>query len=770
MSNWRVNRRIRLAVIATIIIGLGAAIWSWTMADERNLSYTGYANISGPLLLEWSLTPAVTTPGQSVTLNATLTNRTKVTHTPSVAFHLPANLHLQPEIALPAGVSVNMQTNELDWLPVVSANGGAQSVSIALRVATADITQPEQAVTAVLTHESQEKSANALIWIGIPPQINTVSARSQVAVGQPVQLTADVTGPGPISQQWDLGDGRRVDVTDPLIVYPAAGIYQVNLRATNPLGSVSRQANITVVPHPAAQFTVDDENPGIGQIINFINQSGGQPPLTYAWDFGDGTMADSPNPSHQYNAPGLYQVHLIIQNSFGQSDAFWTVRVGDVPIADMVIPESAAVGVPLQAQAFGDDTITSYYWDMGDGRSYQGQQISHTYTRSGDFYVRLQASNEYGQTEIGRWLYINPGQLNTYLPLMQRNDSPVTQPIAQEQLNDGSDLVLEPVELNEPFSIAIVDLPDNIPPADALFFYINRTREQFGLPPLNLQPTLSTIAQQHVDDMALNHYTAHIGSDGSTPPDRYLYFGYPHGYAGEATAWGFEHAHEAVEFWINSPGHRRIILNRFATDVGVAFTFDYTAPNVWYWTAEFGNTFAPPELPDLRLQAPLPYTPPLEDELIQDAPLIEPLISDAVTYSWNWSQPLAADQQFVLYLQGEGRSVPLLTTRQAINNTYYALSAPAYPIVTIPGLYEWQVRLETVGGSVMAASERRPIFFAVDPNLIPTPTPTLTPTIAATPTPIPTSTPTPAPWPTPTELPPIPTQPALPVATTVSEP
>jgi uncharacterized protein YkwD len=351
------------------------------------------------------------------------------------------------------------------------------------------------------------------------------------------------------------------------------------------------------------------------------------------------------------------------------------------------------------------------------------------------------------------------------LPFVTGDETAVSQPVAIEQFDDGTGLVLEPVDLEAPFVIQPVDLPDTLSPAEELFFYINETRGQFGLPALNPQGTLSAVAQQHVDDMLLNQYTAHIGSDGSTPPERFLLFEYQQGYAGEATAWGFEQAYEAVEFWINSPGHRRIILNRYATDVGVAFTMDYAAPNVWYWTAEFGNAFAAPEVPDLRLQRPLPYTPPIEDEVVA-----ETLISDNVIYAWNWPRPLAADEQFVLYLHGEGSSMPLQTVLQPNNSTLYSVALPAYPIVRQAGVYEWQVRLEKTNGEVMAASERRPIYFAADPNLIPTatPIPTLIPTLLPTPTP--TSTPTPV-WPTPTELPPIPTQPVLPIATPIpSEP
>jgi hypothetical protein len=310
-----------------------------------------------------------------------------------------------------------------------------------------------------------------------------------------------------------------------------------------------------------------------------------------------------------------------------------------------------------------------------------------------------------------------------------------------------------------------VELPANLLPAEELFFYINWTREHFGLLPLDNQVTLNTIAQQHVDDMAFRSFTAHIGSDGSSPADRFLLYGYPNGYAGEATAWGFANAHEAVEFWINSPAHRRIILNRYATEVGVGFIVDYSAPNIWYWSAEFGNAFTAPPTPQLRLQLPLPYLPPADGE-----PAADSLISEAVTYRWNWPQPLTAEQEFVLYLHGSTGSIALTTTQQASDGSLYSLDIPAYPAVTIAGLYEWQIQLESANRSVIVTSERWPIQFAADPNLIPTATATLTPTLAPTPTPTPTSTPTPVPWPTATPPPPVPTQPSLPVATVIPEP
>lgn len=50
---------------------------------------------------------------------------------------------------------------------------------------------------------------------------------------------------------------------------------------------------------------------------------------------------------------------------------------------------------------------------------------------------------------------------------------------------------------------------------------INRDRQQHGLEPVEHDPIASIGAQRHTDDMAKHGYTAHWGSDGSVPEQRY---------------------------------------------------------------------------------------------------------------------------------------------------------------------------------------------------------------------------------------------------------
>jgi uncharacterized protein YkwD len=50
---------------------------------------------------------------------------------------------------------------------------------------------------------------------------------------------------------------------------------------------------------------------------------------------------------------------------------------------------------------------------------------------------------------------------------------------------------------------------------------VNRDRKQHGLPPVTWDETAAKAGKVHADDMAAHGYTAHLGTDGSVPEQRY---------------------------------------------------------------------------------------------------------------------------------------------------------------------------------------------------------------------------------------------------------
>jgi uncharacterized protein YkwD len=453
--------------------------------------------------------------------------------------------------------------------------------------------QPVRTFSVYLNPERGGSALSANYWVGLPPDVEILVEPAQPAVGQPVQLMAKAQGSGPLTQVWETGDGRLLEATDPVVVYPVAGTYEVRVRVANPLTAATATASVAVLAAPEAAFTPDDASPAVDQTVRFINHSGGLPPLSYLWDFGDGFSSNEREPTHAFGARGDYRVGLTVQSASGQDTFVWPLTVGAPPTLRAEIPGAADAGAEFVAQAFVDDFATAVRWDMGDGQQYEGSIVRHAYALGGDRTVVVRAESPFGTSEVRQTIAIRSSTTRAvFIPLLvfpAMSSDQVTPEQATTQSNVTAIAAERRYEAFEPVVLAPAPLSENASEAEQLFWYINEARRLHGLPPLTYVHNLSVAAQRHTEDMAVNQFTGHQGSDGSMPYERLPLYGYEGAYGGEATAWGFEDARLAVEFWVNSPSHRRIILNERALALGVGYTVDFKAPNVWYWVAEFGQ-------------------------------------------------------------------------------------------------------------------------------------------------------------------------------------
>ncbi|MFE6490117.1 CAP domain-containing protein [Streptomyces sp. NPDC057748] len=113
---------------------------------------------------------------------------------------------------------------------------------------------------------------------------------------------------------------------------------------------------------------------------------------------------------------------------------------------------------------------------------------------------------------------------------------------------------------------------------------VNRERRKAGCPPLKMNSGLKKAAQDHSAEMASRRDMSHTGSDGSAPDDRISRAGYDWHAYGENIARGYATPKSVVEGWMNSPGHRRNILNCAFKEIGVG----HARPGN-YWTQDFGT-------------------------------------------------------------------------------------------------------------------------------------------------------------------------------------
>ncbi len=101
--------------------------------------------------------------------------------------------------------------------------------------------------------------------------------------------------------------------------------------------------------------------------------------------------------------------------------------------------------------------------------------------------------------------------------------------------------------------------------------------------PLQWSDKLAQAAQKHADDMADNDFFDHAGSDKSTVVMRIEREGYLWRAAGENVAMGPRSVSQAVQGWLDSPGHCSNIMNGDFTQIGAALSH-----NGQYWVQVFG--------------------------------------------------------------------------------------------------------------------------------------------------------------------------------------
>lgn len=110
----------------------------------------------------------------------------------------------------------------------------------------------------------------------------------------------------------------------------------------------------------------------------------------------------------------------------------------------------------------------------------------------------------------------------------------------------------------------------------------NAQRAKNGLAALKADSTLSKVARTKSTDMQQKNYFSHTSPTYGSPFNMMQSFGVTYRTAGENIAKGQPSPEQVVNAWMNSEGHRRNILNKDYTHIGVGF-----ASNGNYWTQEF---------------------------------------------------------------------------------------------------------------------------------------------------------------------------------------
>ncbi|MDD3574426.1 MAG: PKD domain-containing protein, partial [Methanospirillum sp.] len=240
----------------------------------------------------------------------------------------------------------------------------------------------------------------------IPPEPDFEADRTRVPPKYPVTFK-DFTRNNPTDWFWDFGDGEITTTREPVHYFAEVGNYTITLTAYNAAAidgvNKTKEHYIEVTKNPIAGFTVDKVG-GILQSdvqIRFTDTSLNTDGVAYGWVFGDGPRgAISKNATHNYTAPGVYQVTHQVEKPFIAKDyAYETITILQKPEADFIAhPVSGKSPLTVQFEDRSRGFPTSWLWDFGDTVKSYDQNPVHVYSGSGNYSVSLSVFSDEGSS------------------------------------------------------------------------------------------------------------------------------------------------------------------------------------------------------------------------------------------------------------------------------------------------------------------------------------------------------------------------------------
>ncbi len=179
-------------------------------------------------------------------------------------------------------------------------------------------------------------------------------------------------------------------------------------------------------------------------------------------------------------------------------------------------------------------------------------------------------------------------------PLTSSTRFPVDETEESPQAAESAPQARQSVAADNWLYLPLITKPNTLHPFEQeVLDLVNQERAGAGCNPLTANEKLVAAARGHSDDMAINDFFSHTGSDGSSAGDRISREGYDWSRYGENIAAGYTSPASVMNGWMNSPGHRANILNCAFTEIGIGYTYlanDTGSTNYHhYWTQDFGT-------------------------------------------------------------------------------------------------------------------------------------------------------------------------------------
>ena len=249
------------------------------------------------------------------------------------------------------------------------------------------------------------------ISFAIEQDMNVTANFSEIPIPD-FDLTTAVIGSGQVSLDPTGGTYAQGTVVQALATADAGWAFDgwVGLSSSdNPLAiTVLEDTTLTaefVDLPPVAVISSDIQQGSAPLTVNFDgsgSSDGAGSVVAWAWSFGDGSSDNSgPNVSHVFVSSGMYTVTLTVtDNAGGMHSTTQTIVVNSANITPVAEATSAPGTLDANFDATGSSALSgslvSWEWDLGDGTSSNGEEVSHTYAQAGEYDYTLTVTDSAG--------------------------------------------------------------------------------------------------------------------------------------------------------------------------------------------------------------------------------------------------------------------------------------------------------------------------------------------------------------------------------------
>ncbi|MEE2700047.1 MAG: PKD domain-containing protein [Bacteroidota bacterium] len=213
----------------------------------------------------------------------------------------------------------------------------------------------------------------------------------------------DISSSGVDTWFWDFGDGTTSILQNPNHIYTTAGVYDVLLETSINgtcysdkigFGAIEVFEKPNILFNASATFSCDTPF-----VVDFIDQTTSA--ISWSWDFGNGMTSNLQSPTVLYDSTGIYTVLLSVIDVNACSNTLVDTNYITIEKPIAAFQASNLSGCNPLSTSFIDtsvsnQTITSWYWDFGDGSISSLQNPSYQYNVSGFYDVSLQIVDNLG--------------------------------------------------------------------------------------------------------------------------------------------------------------------------------------------------------------------------------------------------------------------------------------------------------------------------------------------------------------------------------------